>query len=91
MTLNRAAASFPGGRRSYVFATLHAAFAPRDCFVIPDDFGRESNMHWIPARNLDKAVRLSRAIDQQMQVVEVNRLLWRGRYSMTDLAKALKE
>ena len=71
--------------------TLNAAFSPRDCFEIPDDFGREPNMRWIPARNLDEAVRLSRAIDQHLQAVEVNRLLRRGRYSMTDLAKALRE
>lgn len=56
---------------------------------MPDDFRREPNMRWIPARNLDEAVRLSRAIDQHLQAVEVNRLLRRGRYSMTDLARSL--
>ena len=30
--------------------TLNAAFSPRDCFEIPDDFGREPNMRWTAAR-----------------------------------------
>jgi hypothetical protein len=71
--------------------TLNAAFSSRDCFEIPDNFGREPNMRWIPARNLDEAVRLSQAIDQRLPAVEVKRLLRRGRNSMTDLAKALSE
>lgn len=71
--------------------TLHAAFAPRDCFETPEDFGREPNMKWIPGRNLDEAVRVARAIDQHVLAMEVNRFLRRGHYSVADLAKALME
>lgn len=45
-------------------------------------------MMWIPARSLDEAVRVARAIDQHAQAMEVNRFLRRGRYSVIDLARA---
>ncbi|MGC8510458.1 MAG: hypothetical protein ACP5PB_06265 [Acidimicrobiales bacterium] len=51
--------------------TLLAAFSPGAASRSRTTSG-ESNMRWIPAHNLDEAVRLSRAIDQRLQTVEVN-------------------
>jgi hypothetical protein len=71
--------------------THQSSFAPRDLLTVPADFGTEADVTWRYARNLDEAIRLSRAIDQHVQALGVTRLLRRGRYSMTDLAKALRE
>ena len=66
-----------------------SSFAPRDLLTHPADFGREINVTWRYARSLDEAVRLSRSIDQHMQSLGIDRMLRRGRYSMSDLAKVL--
>lgn len=71
--------------------TLQTSFAPRDLLTHPADFGRELNVTWRYAKSLDEALRLSRSIDQHVQALGIARLLRRGRYSMTDLAKVLGE
>jgi|WetSurMetagenome_2_1015567.scaffolds.fasta_scaffold631131_2 hypothetical protein len=71
--------------------THQSYFAPRDLLAVAVDFGTEADVTWRYARNFDEAIRLSRAIDQHVQELGVARLLRRGRYSMTDLAKALGE
>ena len=71
--------------------THQSSFAPRDHLEHPADFGSEADVTWRYARSLDEAVRLSRAIDQHVQALGVNRLLRRGRHSMTDLATVLGE
>ncbi len=71
--------------------THQSSFAPRDLPEQPVDFGIEADVTWHYARSLDEAIRLSRAIDQHAQVLGINRLLRRGRHSMSDLARALGE
>ncbi len=71
--------------------THQSWFAPRDLLTHPADFGREINVTWRYAKSLDEAVRLSRSIDQHMQSLGIDRMLRRGRYSMSDLAKVLGE
>ena len=71
--------------------THQSSFAPRDHLEHPGDFGSEADVTWRYATSLDEAVRLSRAIDQHVQALVVNRLPRRGRHSMTDLATVLGE
>lgn len=71
--------------------THQSSFAPRDHLEQPADFGSEADVTWRYATSLDEAVRLSCAIDQQVQALGVNRLLRRGRHWMTDLATVLGE
>ncbi len=71
--------------------THQSSFAPRDLLTHPADFGREINVTWRYAKSLDEAVRLSRSIDQHMQSLGIDRMLRRGRYSISDLAKVLGE
>ena len=71
--------------------THQSSFAPRDHLEQPADFGSEADVTWRYATSLDEAVRLSRAIDQHVQALGINRLLRRGHHSMTDLATVLGE
>lgn len=65
--------------------THQSSFAPRDLLEQGADFGSEADVTWRYVTSLDEAVRLSRAVDQHVQALGVNRLLRRGRHSMTDL------
>jgi len=71
--------------------TQQSSFTPRELLEEPGDFGTEPDVTWKYAANLDQAIRLSRAIDQHVQALGINRLLRRGHHSMTDLASVLGE
>lgn len=71
--------------------SLPPSFVPQAMLELPHDFGVEAEVTWRPARSLDEAVRLSRAIDQHAQAVAVSRLLRLQRHSVTDLAGVLGE
>lgn len=76
---------------SVCILTAPSSFSPRNLLEHADDFGMEADVVWRYASNLDEALRLSRAIDQHTQALGINRLLRRGRHSMTDLARVLGE
>lgn len=58
---------------------------------LPNDFGVEAEVTWRPARSLDEAVRLSRAIDQHVQAVAVRRLMRLQGHAVADLARTFGE
>jgi len=80
-----------GGRRALYHVKRSSSFAPLDLLTHPADFGREINVTWRRATSLDEAPRLSRSIDQHLQSLGMDRILRRGRYSVSDLARALVE